>query len=109
MNKDEVLERSRKETKNQDEMERDALAKAGQKACAIGGLVCASIIVLEAIFSDFANQVTFAAWAVYLSMTGTMLLVKYIRLKKKHELVFGILQLAVAAIFFVMYVIRLVR
>ena len=106
MNKDEILERSRKENKNQDEMERDSLAKAGQRACAVGGLVCMVTIILEAIFAEGVNMGT---WAVYLSMTGTMLLVKYVRLKKKHELIFGLLQLCLAATFLIMYIIRLVR
>jgi len=106
MNREEILERSRKENKNQDEMEKDALAKAGQRACAIGGLVCMVIILLETIFAESVNVST---WAVYLSMTGTMLLVKYLRLKRKHELIFAVIQLILAAVFFVMYVIRLVR
>lgn len=109
MNRDEILERSRKENKNQDEMERGVMAKAGQRATAIGGSVCAAIIVLEAIFTDFSTRVVLSTWAVYLSMTGTMLLMKYIWLKKKHELIFGVLQLAIAAVFFVLYVIKLVR
>lgn len=106
MNKNEILERSRKENKNQDEMERDAFLKAGQRACAIGGLVCMTIIIFEAVFSDHVN---FSIWAVYLSMTGTMLMVKYIRLKKKHELIFGLLQLGLAVTFLIMYIVQLVR
>ena len=105
MNREEILEKSRKENKNQDEMERDALAKAGQRACAVGGLVCMVIILFEAMFT---SQVNFSTWAVYLSMTGTMLMVKYLRLKKKHELIFGMLQLALAAAFLIMYVVRIV-
>ena len=42
-------------------------------------------------------------------MTGTMLLSKYRRLHKKHELYFGLAQLALAAVFFVMYVLKLAR
>lgn len=106
MNREEILERSRQENKNRDEMERDAMARAGQKACAVGGMLCAVIIILEAFF---AKQVNMSTWAVYLSMTGTMLMVKYMHLKKKHELAFGLMQLALAAVFFIMYVIRLVR
>ncbi len=106
MNKEEILEKSRQENKGRDEMERDAFAKAGQTACAVGGIVCALVIIFEAIF---ARQVNFSIWAVYLSMTGTMLLTKYRRLGKKHELIFGACQLILAAIFLAMYVIRLVR
>ena len=106
MNRDEILEKSRKENKNQDEMERDALAKAGQRACTVGGIVCMVVILVEAIFTGSVN---FSTWAVYLSMTGTMLMVKYLRLKKKHELIFGLLQLALAAAFLIMYIVRIVR
>ncbi len=106
MNKEEILERSRKENSTQDEMERDAFVRSGQKACAVGGFVCVAIIILESIFSDNVN---YSTWSVYLSMTGTMLLVKYFHLKKKHELVFGTLQLILAAMFFIMYAVQLRR
>ena len=105
MDREEILEKSRLENRRRDEMERDALAKAGQRACAVGGIVCAVVIVLEAIFADAFNM---SVWAVYLSMTGTMLLMKYIRLRKRHELIFGAAQLILAAAFLVMYIIRLV-
>ncbi len=106
MTKDEILELSREENRNKDEMEKAVFVKAGQRACAAGGIVCAAIIVLEAIF---AKEVSYSTWAVYLSMTGTMLLVKYFGLHKKHELVFGALQLILAAMFFIMYAVRLIR
>lgn len=64
------------------------------------------LIVLEAIF---AGDVSFGTWAVYLSMTGTMLLMKYRALGKKHELVFGLLQLSLAAVFLVVTALRLVK
>ena len=72
----------------------------------VGGFVCAAVIILEGIFAD---RVSFSTWAVYLSITGTLLLMKYLRLRRRHELIFGILQLLLAAVFFVMFVIRLVR
>lgn len=105
MTKEEILEMSRAENKNQDERERDALAKAGRRASAVGGIVCAVIIILELIFTQ---QCSVGIWAVYLSITGTTLLVKYLHLKKKHELIFGIVQLVLAAAFLTLHIIRLV-
>jgi hypothetical protein len=105
MEKNDILEKSRRENRNMDERERDALAKAGQRAFGVGGMVCAFIIIFEAIVSDFAS---YSTWAVYLSMTGTVFLVKYSILSKKHELVFGLLQLALAIIFIAIYVKRMV-
>ncbi|MBQ1491498.1 MAG: hypothetical protein IIZ39_06020 [Blautia sp.] len=106
MNKEEILEMSRKENQKRDEMERQTFYKAGQLASSVGGILCGFIIILEAIFSD---HVSLSIWVIYLSMTGTMLLSKYIYQKKKHELVFGVLELILAAIFLVMYIISLVR
>lgn len=106
MTKEEILAKSREENKNRDEMERFAYAKAGQRACAVGGLVCVIVILLEFIF---AARVSFSTWAVYLSMTGTMLLTKYLSLKKKHELIFGILQLVFALLFLGAYAVQLAR
>jgi hypothetical protein len=105
MDRNDILEKSRKENRNMDEREKDALAKAGQKAAAVGGVVCAFIILFEAIVSDFTS---FSTWAVYLSMTGTALLVKYSILRKKHELLFGLLQLVLAIIFLGIYIKRMV-
>ena len=106
MNREEILQKSRQENKNRDEMEQFTFDKAGQRACAVGGFVCLAIILFETFF---AEQVNVSTWAVFLSMCGTMLLSKYFRLKKKHELIFGLAELALAAVFLVMHVIRIVR
>jgi hypothetical protein len=105
MERMDILEKSRQENRNMDEREKEALAKAGQKGAAVGGLVCAFIILFEAIVSDFTS---FSTWAVYLSITGTIFLVKYSILRKKHELLFGLLQLALAIILLGIYIKRMV-
>jgi hypothetical protein len=104
MDRNDILEKSRKENRNMDEREKDAVAKAGQSAFGVGGVVCAFIILFEAVVSDFTS---FSTWAVYLSMTGTAFLVKYSILRKKHELLIGLLQLALAIIFIGIYIIRM--
>ena len=105
MKKEEILEKSRLENKKKDEMEARAFDKAGRIACGVGGIVCALIILFESLFSD---KVSSSTWGVFLSISGTMLLVKYIQLKKLHELIFAILELLLAVIFIVVYVIKLV-
>ena len=108
MNREEILAKSRKENKGNDERELAAQARAGQIASAVGVLICAVILVTEGVFSDYNSRVVSAIWAVYLTITGTTLLVKCIKLKKRHEMFFGVLQLIAAAMFFTMYIIRLV-
>jgi hypothetical protein len=98
MDRNDILEKSRKENRNMDEREKDALAKAGQRATAVGGIVCAFIIIFEVIVSGFTS---FSTWAVYLSMTGTTLLVKYSILRKKHELLFWLVTVGIGNYFHV--------
>ena len=102
MNREEILEISRKENKNRDEMEQRAFETADQKACAVGGIVCAVIALVEGFFGDGFNAGLFA---IYLSITGTMLVGKYRTLGKKHELISGVIQLLLAAAFLVMHMI----
>ena len=106
MNKDEILEKSRQENKHKDEMEKEVFLKAGQRSCAVGSIICALIIVLETFFADNVNL---SILALYFAMTGTMLLSKYSKLKKIHELIFGSIQLVLSAICMVLYIMRLVR
>lgn len=106
MNKDEILEKSRQENKHKDEMEKEVFLKAGQRSCAVGSIICALIIVLETFFADHVNL---SILALYFAMTGTMLLSKYSKLKKIHELIFGSIQLVLSAICMVLYIMRLVR
>ena len=103
MDKNKILEKSRKENENQDEREKAVLAKAAQKAVAVGGMLCAVLLIVNMFFNKAFN---YAIWGIYLSMTGTMLLYKFICLKKKHELIFGVLQLIAAAAFIIVYFIN---
>ncbi len=106
MDKNEILAKSREENKNQDEREKFAIAKASQNALAIGGIICAILLVFNAFYSKTVN---FAVWGIYLTITGSSLLFKFVYLKKKHELIFGIFEIALAIMFFVMYVINEVK
>lgn len=103
MNKNEILAKSREENKNQDEREKLAIAKASQKATFVGAIVCCIFIVLDIIFD---RGIFYPVYSIYLSMTGATLLFKYFYLKKKHELIFGIIELCIAVAFIVLYVIN---
>lgn len=87
MDKEEILEKSRAENKNKDVYEQEVLKQAG---------TCAVIVmmVLAAIF--FATQIfvgggtSCGLWALVFSTLMTTFWVKYIRLRRKHELVLAI-------------------
>ena len=100
MNKDQVLEKSRKENKVQDEMERDVYAQAGKLAAKIGGLVCGILLLLESFLSDSVN---FGHWVVYCSIYGTMWIFVAVKLKKKSDYIFGGVMLLCGIVFFITY------
>ena len=98
MNKEEILAKSRTENKGRtDEMETAVLGKAGSIAAAAGGLVCMLIVLLNLISKSSDPKVSFAAWAVYGLMQGALFLVKYVKLRRVHELVLTILFLIIGS------------
>ena len=106
MNKEEILEKSRAENKGRtDEMEMAVLGRAGSIAAAVGGLVCVLIVLLNLISKSSDPKVSFAVWAVYGLMQGALFLVKYVKLRRAHELVRTILYLllGLTALAFLVY------
>ena len=74
-------------------------------AVAIHTVLPALLIIVEEFIT---NKPNFGIAAILLSMTGTMLLTKYIKLKKNYYLIFSVLELAVAAAFIILHIIQLV-
>ena len=62
MNKNEILDKSRKENKKLDEMERDALYRAGYMASVVGGLLCICLPLLESILMRKINN---GPWIIF--------------------------------------------
>ena len=106
MNKEEILERSRRENEKLDERERDALAASGRMAFLVGGIICVLIIALE---WNFRRRMPTEIWAVYASMYGTNERIQYFRLRKISHLIIALLQLAMAVFFFGIFFMSLVR
>ena len=87
MNREEILEKSRTENKNKDIYEQEILKQASTSAVIV-------MIVLATIF--FAAQIfvgggtNWGLWALAFSAHMTTFWVKYIRFRRKHELVMAI-------------------
>ncbi len=105
MKKEEILEKSRSENKGPDEMELFTLAAAGKIAAQVGMLICCLVAVLQVIFT---GRISFESWMIYFAIIGTIFTVKYVKLRRKHELLLAILFIALFIFFTVMFVIRLV-
>ena len=105
MNREEILEKSRRENKGTDEMELIVLNSAGKLAAQIGMLICCVVAVLQVSFTD---SMSYESWMIYFSILGTLFTVKYVKLHKKHELLLAILFSALFVFFTVLFVHRLV-
>ena len=83
MNKEEILERSRKENKNQDVYEKEVIIQGNRYACIASGVLATIFFVIQ-IFTG--GGMNYGLYAVVFSMPMAGFWVKYIRLHKKHEL-----------------------
>jgi len=104
MNKEDILEKSRKENKNKDMAELEVIYQASNIAGRVGMLVCCIIAILEVIFIGRPN---FSTWAIYFSILATLMLVKYIKLRRRHELWITVLYSACFVAFFIAYILKL--
>lgn len=106
MNKEEVLNMSRKENQNKDLVELDVMAQAGNIAGRVGACVCCLIVI---IYHRITNTMLCSPWIIYFSILGTHYLVKYVRLKKKTDLSLSILYFAMCLLAFVFFILHLVE
>ena len=100
MDKDEILERSRKEHKDRDFVEMEALSNVSAIALSVGVILCSLLSTLHLIFKE---TVDCGAWTVMFGILSTIMLVKYVKLRRRHELVVGLLYLVSAVCFFLGY------
>ena len=100
MDKDEILERSRKENKDMDLVELEVINKANMIANVVGVMVCGILTVIHAIVRESMDN---SAWTVMFSILSTIMLVKYAKLHRWHELMVGLIYLFVTVLFFVWY------
>lgn len=103
MDKDEILKKSREENKNRDFVEEEAANKANAIAFSVGMMVCGLLSVLSAIFQE---SVEYSVWVVMWAISASVFLVKYQRLRKRHELALGLFYGALTVFFFVIYLHR---
>ena len=100
MDKDEILARSRKENKDRDFVEAEALAKANSIAINVGIMVCGVLSILHVIFRD---TVDYGVWTVYFSVLAATMIVKFVKLRRRHELLIGLFYAACCVMFVVFY------
>lgn len=103
MNKDEILEKSRKEHKNQDSYEKEVSRFAGA-----GGTIAAVIACLILTCVDiFLHQDTNGVQAIMMATLAGECLAKGIKTKRRWEIVLGIFCVFVAVFSLVVHIVVL--
>lgn len=106
MDKEEILNASRKENKNKDLAELEVMYKAGSHAGRVGALVCCIISVLS---SALAHILLYSPWVIYFSIVTTQWLVRFIKVRRKSDLILAMLFLCLAVLAFAGLVRRLLE
>lgn len=83
MNREEILQKSRMENGNKDVAELEVINQASGIAVRMGVLVCCLISAAEVIVT---NEINYSCWMIYFSMLTTIFCVKYVKLRRKHEI-----------------------
>ena len=105
MNKEEILEKSRAENKNKDIYEQEILKQASASAVIV-------MMVLAAIF--FSAQIfvgggtNWGIWALVFSANTTTFWVKYIKFRRKNELLLAIAYTVLVAAFSGLHIYNLI-
>ena len=107
MDKDEILKKSREENKDRDFVEEAVLARANTIALAVGMVMCGIISILRGLLTEKGTEP--AVWTVMFGMMSAGMLVKFVKLRRRHELLLGLLYLAFCVFFFVLYLRDLLR
>ncbi len=106
MNKDEVLKMSREENEGRhDEREIVAFGTASRVGMLIGALVCVLLVFASELLFHIP-EIGLVSWLVYFAMQGSSNIVLFRDLKKRRNLIWGIIEIAFAVAFAVVLVIR---
>ncbi|MBQ3256037.1 MAG: hypothetical protein IJA67_01295 [Oscillospiraceae bacterium] len=106
MNRDEILELSRKENQNKDLAELEVAAKAGNIASRVGACVCC---ILSLIVHAAADILLYSPWVIYFSILGTHYAVKYKAVRRSTDLYLCVVYFAMCLLAFVFFTLRLVE
>ena len=105
MNREEILEKSRKENKNQDVYEQEVLKQSNEVAAFVMVLLAAVFWLIQ-IFTD--GGINYGLWALVFAQNMTTFWVKYVKLRRRHELIFAILYTAAVILASVCHIYHLV-
>ena len=101
MKKEEILNASRKEHQNKDLAEMEMIYRAGRHASRVGALVCCLLSLLS---SMIAHTMIYSPWVIYFSIITTQWLVRFIKMKRRSDLLLTIMFFILSVLAFVGFV-----
>ncbi|MEA4911151.1 MAG: DUF6442 family protein [Oscillospiraceae bacterium] len=104
MNKEEILEKSRKENKNKDMAEIEAIKRASRIAAITGAVLCMVISVLD---WNITKTINWACWTVDFGMMSVLNAWQYFKLRYKKNLVLATISILLLALFGYGYIFEL--
>ena len=108
MEKEEVLKLSREENAGRhDERERIVYGAASRMGMLVGAVICAVLVLASEVLFHIP-EIGLVGWLVYCAMQGSGNLVLYKKLADRRNLIWGIVEIVLAAGFAVALVIRCV-
>lgn len=88
MNKEEILNASRKENGNKDLVEVEVYNEAGNYATRVGATTCC---ILSLLSFWIADTFIFSPWVIYFSILATHWLIRYKKKKIKSDLILTVM------------------
>ncbi|MEN6410719.1 MAG: DUF6442 family protein [Anaerolineaceae bacterium] len=88
MKKEEILEKSREENKNQDVFEKEVMRDAGNIGAVVAVILATIFFVIQILLGEGMN---YGLYAIVFSVTATGFIFKSIRMKRKHEIVVAVI------------------
>lgn len=106
MNKDEILKMSREENEGRhDEREMLVYGTASRVGMLVGAIICA-VLVFASELLFHVPEIGLVGWLVYFSMQGSGNVMLYKELKKRRNLIWGIIEIVFAVVFAIVLVVK---
>lgn len=106
MNREEILKKSRAENKNKDIYEQEILKQANTSAVIVMLVLATVFFVTQVLIGGGTN---WGFWALVLSVFMTTFWVKYIKLRRKHELVIAIVYTIIVSTMSIVHIYNLIE
>lgn len=105
MDKNEVLSISRKEYQKVDLPEKETAYQAAIISETVGASICVLVSILARILT---GTYLISPWIIYFAIIGTNWLVRFIKQKKKSDLIISLVFLAIATAIFVAQIMQFI-